>query len=217
MSESLTIRSRDDLALEAALDGPAEPQAALVLCHPHPKMGGTMEAPLLIAVTEAMTQAGWAVLRFNFRGIGASEGEPSTGEAEVADALGAIDHVREGLPGIPVALAGWSFGAAVAVRALAADDDVVACAAIAPAVNPKEGVTAGLPDAVGLKGRAPVLLVCGKNDHLVAPDDCSSWAAAAGARVEIMTGANHFFWGKYDDLAETVRDWLEDAVGRGKG
>jgi alpha/beta superfamily hydrolase len=213
VTERLTCRSLDDLSLEAAVDGPDDPAAALVLCHPHPKMGGTMEAPLLLALVDELVAHGWAVLRFNFRGIGASEGEPSTGEAEVADARGAIELARERWAGIPVAIAGWSFGAAVAVRTALVEPALVACVAVAPAVKPREGITAGLPKAAGLHLAMPVLLVCGANDHLVDPDDCESWAAdAGGPEVDVVAGANHFFWGKYEALAKRVTEFLGDAV-----
>src|SRR5688500_2919200 len=89
MTESLTIRSRDGLTLEAAFDG--EPAAGVVVfCHPHPRFGGTMDAPLLIALRDDLVGRGFAVLRFNFRGVGASEGTSGLGEEEVADALGAV-------------------------------------------------------------------------------------------------------------------------------
>jgi uncharacterized protein len=219
VSERVAGRSLDGLSLEAAIDGPPDPAAALVLCHPHPQMGGTMDAPLLIALADELTSKGWAVLRFNFRGIGESEGESSTGEAEVADARGAIAFVRDRFEGIPVAIAGWSFGAAVAVRTAAVDPGLVACVAIAPAVEPREGVTSGLPDASGLRLDVPLLLVCGANDHLVASADCESWAhGVAGSEVDVVAGANHFFWGKYDDLAKRVAGFLAGALERsGKG
>jgi alpha/beta superfamily hydrolase len=212
MTEQLEIRSRDDLSLEAALDSPADPKAILVLCHPHPQMGGTMTAPLLLALSETLVERAWAVLRFNFRGIGGSEGESSTGEAEVADALGATDYVGERFPGLPIAIAGWSFGGAVAVRAVAVEPRYAGCVAIAPAVEPKEGITAGLPDPAGLKGGPPLLLICGANDHLVDSSDCRSWSDEAGAEVDVMKGANHFFWGKYDDLVERAASWLDDKI-----
>ena len=219
MTERLTCSSLDGLSLEAALDGPPDPAAALVLCHPHPRMGGTMEAPLLLAIVDELTAKGWAVLRFNFRGIGASEGESSTGEAEVADARGAIALIRDRFTDVPVAIAGWSFGGAVAVRTAAVEPDLVACVAIAPAVAPREGVTAGLPDPSGLRPDVPLLLICGANDHLVGPSDCKSWAAGvAGSEVDVVAGANHFFWGKYDALAERVARFLAGAVeDSGKG
>ena len=61
------------------------------------------------------------------------------------------------------------------------------------------------------------MIICGANDHLVDPEDCRAWAAAANAKVNVMKGANHFFWGKYEDLAEAVKGFLDEAVGRGKG
>ena len=172
-----------------------------------------MDAPLLLAVAGELAATGWAVLRFNFRGIGESEGESSTGEAEVADARGAIALIRERFGDLPTALAGWSFGAAVAVRAAAVEPGLAACVAIAPPVVPREGISAGLPDPSGLRLDVPVLLVCGANDHLVDPSDCEAWASrVARAEVVVVAGANHFFWGKYDDLAKRVGGFLARAV-----
>lgn len=209
MTQDLTIRSRDGLALEAALDSPAEPRAVLVLCHPHPQMGGTMNAPLLLAVRDDMVARGWAVLRFNFRGIGASEGLSGTGVDEVADARGAADYAANELPGLPRAIAGWSFGAAVAVRLAATEPSFVGCAAIAPAVDEKPGVTAGLPSPHALGIDVPLLIVYAANDKQVSPDACSAWGEAAGANVVRVAGANHFFWAKYEQLSKIVGEWLD--------
>ncbi len=215
MTPDLTIRSRDGLALEAALDAPESPRAALVLCHPHPQMGGTMNAPLLLAVRDEMLARGWAVLRFNFRGIGASEGVSGTGIDEVADAGGAADHAAEAFPGLPRAVGGWSFGAAVAVRLAATDPSFVGCAAIAPAVDEKPGVTAGLPSPDRLGVEVPLLVVYGANDKQVSPDACSAWGEAAGAHVVRVPGANHFFWAKYDQLSKIVGEWLDARLDEG--
>ena len=209
MTEELTIRSRDGLALEAALDERDDPRAVLVLCHPHPQMGGTMNAPLLLALRDDLVRRGWAVLRFNFRGIGESEGESGMGVDEVADAGGAADHVAEKYHGLPRALAGWSFGAAVAVRLAAEEPSFVACAAIAPAVEAKPGITAGVPAPAELDLRVPLLIVVGANDEQVSPEACSAWGAAAGAEVVRVRGANHFFWAKYEQLSEIVGGWLD--------
>lgn len=206
------IESLDELSLEGELDVPEDAVAAAVLCHPHPKMGGTMSAPLLLALRDELTQRGWAVLRFNFRGIGGSEGEPSFGELEAEDAAGALDLVRERAPHLPLAIAGWSFGAAVAVRVAVHDEAVMACAAIAPPVKAKPGITPGLPapDEVGA-GR-PLLVVCGANDNVVEPADCRSWAEAAGVATYVeISGANHFFWARYPTLCRTVGDFLDGA------
>ena len=212
-SEEVTVRSSDGLNIQGVVDEATDVRAALVLCHPHPQMGGTMNAPLLVALRDRLVSEGWAVIRFNFRGIGTSQGESSTGEAEVADAEGAVSLARKRYPNVPLAIAGWSFGAAVAVRAAARDLEIAAVVGIAPAVKAKQGITAGLPtpDDIGLK--APLLFVIGANDKNVSPDECRTWAKElpAASYVE-MKGANHFFWGKYDDLAETVADWLNGTV-----
>jgi alpha/beta superfamily hydrolase len=213
VSEQLQVVSRDGLHLETTLTAPDDPKAVLVLCHPHPQMGGTMNAPLLVAVEDGLLDLGWAVLRFNFRGVGGSEGEFGLGDDEVADALGAIDLVRSRFPQLPIALAGWSFGAAVALRTLPQVPDAIACVAIAPAVEPKDGITSGAPSPETVKGATRILLVCGANDDKVAPEACRKWAEAAGATYVEVKGANHFFWARYETLTKIVVDFLEEAIG----
>lgn len=215
MTEALTILSRDGLSCEAALDSPPDPKGVLVVCHPHPQMGGTMNAPLLLALKDDMARRGWAVLRFNFRGIGESEGKSSTGIDEIADAEGVLDEGSRRLPGLPLAIAGWSFGGAVAVRVAARHPELVGCVGIAPAVTEKPGVTAGLPPPAELGLEVPLLVVCGANDRQVSPEECARWAEEAGADLEVMPGANHFFWAKYEQLAEVVGDWLDTRIHQG--
>ena len=213
--ESLTVTSSDGLKLEAALAAPSGlsgPKANVVLCHPHPKLGGTMNAPLLLALQEELVRRDYAVLRFNFRGIGESEGQSSLGLEEVADAEGAIAHSRSLDAELPVAVVGWSFGAVVALRTAARDDALAGCVAIAPAVKPKPDVSVGLPPAHKVELDVPVLLVCAANDELVACDDCRGWADEALADKMIVDGANHFFWGKYETLGATVGGWLDKIV-----
>ena len=211
MNDRSTITSLDGLELEAALDSPEDPAGALVICHPHPKMGGTMNAPLLVALVDHLVARGWAVLRFNFRGIGDSGGQPGTGVEEVADARGALATMAARYD-LPLAVAGWSFGGAVAIRAAAATPDLAACVAIAPAVDEKPGISAGLPPPAELTIECPLLLVCGENDDQISPDAVHAWAIEAGAKYVEMPGANHFFWAKYDHLAETVSGFLAEII-----
>lgn len=213
MTDHLTIRSHDGLTLEAAIDQVAQPKGAVVFCHPHPSFGGTMNAPLLTALRDDLLSRGFSTLRFNFRGVGESEGTSSLGPEEVADALGAVDAARGQWPGLEIALLGWSFGGAVAIRT-AAQTDVAACVAIAPSVEPKPDVTAGLPDPAQVALETPLLLVIGVNDELISPAAAKAWAAGVeGARYVEMPGANHFFWAKYEDLAALIGDWLEEEMG----
>ena len=213
MSEKVTFASTDGLTLEGELDAPPDPpRGVLVFCHPHPKMGGTMNAPLLLAVRDELVGRGWAVLRFNFRGIGASQGEASIGIDEVADAEGAIAFASEHFAGLPAAIAGWSFGGAVALRTTSKHPELKACVTIAPAVVPKPDITAGAPPPNEFTYRGPVLLVVGANDEQVSPGECRSWAQNTGAVYEEMKGANHFFWAKYEPLAKRVADFLDAAT-----
>jgi alpha/beta superfamily hydrolase len=176
-------------------------------------MGGTMNAPLLLALRDEMVGRGWAVLRFNFRGIGASEGTSGTGVDEVADAGGVVDHALASYPDAPRAVAGWSFGAAVAVRLAATEASLAGCAAIAPAVEEKPGVTAGLPPPGRLQLTVPLLVVYAANDKQVSPDACDAWGTSAGADVVRVPGANHFFWAKYAQLSKIVGEWLDERLG----
>ena len=212
INERPELRSTDGLELEAELWIPEVPRAGLVFCHPHPQMGGTMNAPLLVTVSEELVERNWIVLRFNFRGIGESEGEPSTGSAEIADADGAVEFMRARFPDLPVAIAGWSFGAAVATRVAAADSDLAALVAIAPAVKRKPGITDGLPPAEKIGLEIPALVLCAGNDDMVDVEDCRSWAETAQTEFHAMPGANHFFWNKYEKLAQVVAEFLDAEV-----
>lgn len=209
--EAITCSSVDGLKLEAEIATASDPLGVFVLCHPHPQMGGTMNAPLLLALQDALVTAEWNVLRFNFRGIGDSEGSTGTGTAELDDARGALELARDRWPDLPIALGGWSFGAAVAIRVASGRDDLRKCVAIAPAVEPRPGITDGVPAARDIDLRAPLLVVCGVNDKQVSPAACRAWAEGVPTATYLeMAGANHFFWGKYDDLARAVVGFLNE-------
>lgn len=208
MSAATTIRSSDGLMLEAVVDEPDEPRGVVVMCHPHPQAGGTMDAPLLVALKDALVADRKAVVRFNFRGIGASEGTPSDGSAEVADAHGAIGFARERYPELSMALVGWSFGASVAIRVAPDAGELSAVIAIAPPVSGRAGYSVGLPDS--FEPDVPVLVVAGANDTTTDPQKQRVWAEANGARFVALKGANHFFWAKYDDLVAEVTAFLNE-------
>ena len=105
--------------LEALLDEPSSDQqvrAAVVFAHPHPQYGGTMHTKIVYQGAKALTRIGCTVLRFNFRGVGASEGEFDRGEGEMDDFKAALDYMASRDPGLPLWAAGFSFGAWVALR-----------------------------------------------------------------------------------------------------
>ena len=108
MIDRVQLGSSDGETLEGRWDRPESPIGAVVLCHPDPQQGGTMMAPLMVAVTTRLVERGYSVLRFNFRGIGASTGRHDNGNAEVLDVAAAIAAARD--TGLAVHLSGWSFG-----------------------------------------------------------------------------------------------------------
>jgi alpha/beta superfamily hydrolase len=213
ISEAVTLMTEDGLALEGTLDSEGSSTGSLLLCHPHPKMGGTMNAPLLLALREELVARRWAVLRLNFRGIGASQGESGTGEAEVGDARAGLAFLRARMPGFPVAIAGWSFGAAVAIHVACDDTSLAACVAIAPAVDARPGITAGIPPPHSCEISYPILVITGSNDDQVAPAECKRWAEGMSSATYVeVPGANHFFWAKYETLASTIAGFLDRAL-----
>jgi alpha/beta superfamily hydrolase len=187
-------------AIEGVLDLPVsgEPAFIAVVCHPHPLHGGTMLNKVAHTLARALRDHGGAVLRFNFRGVGASVGVHDGGIGETDDAVAAAAEVRERWPGLPLVLAGFSFGAGVAMRAAAqVQPDWLVC--IAPAVDrvPLEGLVAPA---------CPWLIVQGDADEVVEPGSVTRWVAEApGApRLVMLPGVGHFFHRQLHTLREQL-------------
>ncbi len=158
------------------------------------------------AILKGAWQAGFATLRFNFRGVGASEGEYDGGEGEMLDARAAVRFISS-QPGVladQIILAGYSFGAAVAMRAGLTDPAVVRIIAVALPV----GVMASGADGEAEK---PVLLVSGDSDSYSAEARVRAVTASLGthARVEIISGADHFFGVFEDELTAAIAGALD--------
>jgi alpha/beta superfamily hydrolase len=204
--EPVTFRS-GDLKLEGVFHRPAAvPYPAAVVCHPHPLYGGDMHNSVVTEVCAALVDAGIAALRFNFRGVGRSQGGFGDGVGERDDVLAALAYLRglEAVDPVKVGLVGYSFGAAVSL--LAAGEHVVALAAISP---PSFG-SAIPPLAI----RCPTLLIAGDRDDVAPTGWLTTLAAAIGphCRVEVVPGADHFWWGHADKLAQTVAGFLLDGL-----
>lgn len=185
--------------LEALLDEPERTVPAVaVVCHPHPLHQGTLRNKVVHTMARAFNQLGLPAVRFNYRGVGASEGRYGelTGEAE--DALAVVDWARARWPGAAVWVGGFSFGAVVALR-VALDTEIAQLVTIAPPVD-RLG-----PDS-GEQPTCPWLIVQGDRDELVDCQAVVEWVnnLAPGPQLVVLEGVSHFFHGRLTDLEETL-------------
>lgn len=191
--------------LESILWSPrqgAPPMAALV-CHPHPLFGGTMHNKVVYQAAKALDALGCAVLRFNFRGTGMSEGTHDRGDGEQGDVRAALDFLAAEFPNIPLLLAGFSFGSWVGLRVGCEDARVKSLIGLGAPVNNA--------DFSYLQQCAkPKLFVHGANDIYGAPDKLKNIVATLPGenRVVVVEDADHFFVGKLDQLNQAITDWL---------
>ena len=187
--------------LETRVAVPLSARAGVVVCHPHPLYGGDMDSGVVVRVTEACAACNVATLRFNFRGVGGSTGKHDDGRGEQEDVRAAAEELRRRLPPrARVAVAGYSFGAAVAA-AVAATTPLSGLALIAPPLR-----LASLPPSAAVDG--PVLIVVGSEDQYCPPDALEPLRdALPRAAITVLAGADHFFFGALDALGEAVRVW----------
>ena len=197
----LRFPSSGGVELEARWDELPAPHTALVFCHPHPQHGGTMTAPLMHKVTRALVRQGFSLLRFNFRGVGASTGAWGGGEDEVDDVEAAVSQAMRTRRELPVALAGWSFGAATALAWQARDGDTTPFAGIAPPVV--SDVIERLPPPAALQP-ASRHFVLGDRDQFVTVEELETYAKAIGASLSVIAGSDHFFHFREEQVAQLV-------------
>lgn len=197
---SLTLDVGGAVTLEARVAIPGSATAGVVLCHPHPLYGGDMDSNVVLLAAEACAARNVATLRFNFRGVGASTGTHDDGRGEQDDVRAALSELRRCLPsGAAVALAGYSFGAAVAA-AVAADTPVAGLALIAPPVR----IMPMTPPTVS----GPFLIVVGADDQYCSPASLEAIRdAIPRVTITVIDGADHFFFGALDALGAAVEDW----------
>lgn len=188
-------------AIEALLEAPESGVAdrVAVICHPHPLHQGTMQNKVVHTVSRAMLELGVPALRFNFRGVGASEGAYDEGRGECEDAVAACEWLRRRYPAAQLLLAGFSFGGAVACRA-ALTASPVTLITISPPVALARRLLAGALPATRW------LLIQGEADGVVPPQAAREWAAELGSAVELilLQEVDHFFHGNLTLLRQTV-------------
>jgi alpha/beta superfamily hydrolase len=174
----------------------------VAVCHPHPLYGGDMENNVVVAVCQALAEGGIAALRFNFRGVGESGGSYGGGFGEREDARAALDFLAglAGVDGGRLGLAGYSFGALVALSA--GDERVRALAAVSP--------PAGGLDPTSFRRGIATLLISGDRDDVSPALRLPEMAASLGPPCEIrsVAGADHFWWGHEETLATSVLEFF---------
>lgn len=185
-------------ALEAELTGPDTGPIA-VLCHPHPLYGGSMHDAVLSTLARLLAEQGIAALRFNFRGVGSSEGAHDDGIGELDDLHAVLAWLEAHHPGRAVLLAGYSFGAGIVSRLLADPKShrIERALLVAPPVG---RLQVAAPD-----GTVPVDVFAGDADAFVDMDALSDWRHA---RIHVLPGADHFFNGAWQELEHEVRQAL---------
>jgi uncharacterized protein len=199
--QPVSLAAGADLSLEARLALPASPTAGVVICHPHPLYGGDMENPVVVRVQEVCAGLGFATLRFNFRGVGASGGVHAGGVGEQDDASAALDTLTKAIGGGVLAIAGYSFGARIAAQVGGRDGRIGGMALIAPPL--------AMYDFGFLEDKhVPTLIVAGTQDQYCPPDDFTRFTAARPwVTATAVEGADHFFFGKLFPLGEAVAAW----------
>ena len=206
MDETQVSFRSGDLTLEGLLANPGGGAPAAVVCHPHPMYGGSMHNNVVEAMLAAMWQARYATLRFNFRGVGASEGEHEGGPGEVDDALAAMSFLlaQPGVHKEGAAMTGYSFGAMVALSAGYERAEIARVVAVA---LPLAMADTRVPDGAS----KPVLLVSGDRDSYSPVAGLQALASRIGgsARLEIIAGADHFFGGHEAELSHAIAEALK--------
>lgn len=197
-------------ALEALLDKPPggrAPRAAAVFAHPLPIEGGTMHTKAVYQGAKGLARIGVAVLRFNFRGVGRSEGTWDEGRGESTDFVAALDYMAARYPSLPLWSAGFSFGSWVALEQGAADDRVKVLIGIAPPVEER-----GYTFPATLESGKPKFLVQGEEDEICPLPALRRFYAQLREPKELVVipDADHLFEGKTQEVGEAIEDLLGD-------
>lgn len=188
--------------LEAMLWTVPSPDRVALVCHPHPLFGGTMHNKVVYQAAKALHRRGMAVLRFNFRGAGLSEGTHDKGRGEQDDVRAALDYLAREFPSRPILLAGFSFGSVVGLKAGCADPRVEKLIGLGIPVNDSDLTylrTCGKPK----------LIIQGGNDQFGSRANVESLFSTLPEpkRLVIVEGVDHFFAGKLQEVGAAIEAW----------
>ena len=194
--------------LEALIEEPDRPpKAAVVFAHPLPTHGGTMHTKAVYQGSKGLVRAGCAVLRFNFRGVGGSDGSFTAGPGEREDFTAALDYMAAKYPGLPLWAAGFSFGSWIALETGAIDTRVSLLIGIAPPVTRE-----GYDFSNTLRSTKPKFFVQGEADDICPIQDMWKFYALLPEPKELVVidAADHLFDGHTTEVGEALEDLLGD-------
>jgi alpha/beta superfamily hydrolase len=176
--------------------------AVAVICHPHPLYHGTMNNKVVHTIARAVNRLNRPAVRFNFRGVGASQGEYAEGEGETEDVLAVVEWARLRWPSAELWLAGFSFGAFVALKS-ANRTDPACLVTVAPPIH--RFAVSDIP-----RPSCPWLIIQGERDELVNSSEVAAWASGLrpAPRLELMAETDHFFHGRLTRLRDAVEGFL---------
>jgi hypothetical protein len=198
--------------LEALLNsGSADATHAALVCHPHPMFGGTMHNKVVFHAMKALNSFGFPVLRFNFRGTGLSHGEHDHGAGEPDDVRTALDWLDREFH-LPMIFAGFSFGAAIGLRAATSDERVKAVIGLGVPLNP---VDERSYDFEFLRSYSkPKLFVSGSRDQFATRANLEALVTSLPGpkRLVIVEGADHFFEGRLREMRDAIEAWIKETI-----
>lgn len=188
-------------AIEVAIDTPtggALPKGVALIAHPHPLFGGTLDNKVVQTLARAFTQCGWTAVRFNFRGVGGTQGVHDEGRGELDDMLAVAAHIA---PTGAVCLAGFSFGAFVATHAF---DRLHRARHIDKLVLVGISVVRSAAAPIDAAGHAKTIVIHGEADDTVTLSAVMDWARPQSLPVTVVPGGGHFFHGQLPLLKSLV-------------
>ncbi len=219
ISETLILQGPAG-ALQAVVEQPddsATVQAFMVVCHPHPLHGGAMDNKVVTTLAKVAIDCAVPALRFNFRGVGSSQGQFDNGQGEVDDALAVVAYGRQRWPNAKLWLSGFSFGGLVALRTAlrlqtqsALGDPADKLVTVAPALTREYSGASRL-----VAPRCPWLVVQGQTDDIINPEQISALCAQLEPAPQLvrLPDTGHFFHGRLPLLRETVLGFLKPVTG----
>ena len=198
--------------LEALLNSGADNAThAALTCHPHPMFGGTMHNKVVFHAMKSLNSFGFPVLRFNFRGTGLSQGEHDHGRGETDDVRTALDWLNREFR-LPLIFAGFSFGAAIGLRAACRDDRVKAVIGLGVPLNPVDERSYELDFLQSC--HKPKLFVTGSRDQFGARASLETLldSLPEPKKLIMVEGADHFFEGRLREMREAVETWIKETI-----